>query len=106
MVITFNSGRNVLVDGRTGRMSAKITNDEIYGWTSDTIDSVADEYSGVQPILIIIGYILMILYCGLTFLYFNWVNSHVSVGLVSGASYILYICSRLGVFTYNRWACY
>ena len=86
-------------------MEAKLTNDEIYGWTSDTIDNVADEYSGIQPGLIIIGYILMIGYCGLTFMYFNWVNSHVSVGLVSGASYI-YNCLRLDVFTCNRWVCY
>ena len=64
-------------------MDAKRTSDEIYGWTSDTVENVADEYSGIQPILIIIGYIMMIAYCGLTFLYFNWVNSHVSVGLVS-----------------------
>ena len=59
-----------------------MTNDEVYGWTSDTVDDVAEEYSGVSPFLIIVGYFLMILYCGITFMYFDWVRSHVSVGLV------------------------
>ena len=59
-----------------------MTNDEIYGWTSDSVDDITEEYSGVEPALIIIGYILMIIYCGITFLYFDWVRSHVSVGLV------------------------
>ena len=81
-MIDFNEGREVSVS--SGRKTRKMTNDEIYGWTSDTVDDVTEEYSGVEPVLIIVGYILMIIYCGLTFLYFDWVRSHVSVGLVSG----------------------
>ena len=75
-----------------------MTSDEVYGWTSDTVDDIAEEYSGVSPILIIVGYFLMILYCGITFMYFDWVRSHVSVGLVRSDvthSYLLvymYIC--------------
>ena len=80
-MIDFNEGREVSIG--SGIKTRKMTNDEIYGWTSDTVDDVTEEYSGVQPVLIIVGYILMIIYCGLTFLYFDWVRSHVSVGLVS-----------------------
>ena len=91
MVISFNDRKTILVDGRTGRMGAKISNDEIYGWSSDTLENIVEEVSRAQPTLIIVGYILMILYCGLTFMSFDWVNSHISVGLVSDASCI-YIC--------------
>ena len=81
LVIDFNNGHEI--DVGYSRTFRKMTSDEIYGWTSDTVDDVAEEYSGVQPVLILVGYILMILYCGATFLYFDWVRSHVSVGLVS-----------------------
>lgn len=74
-------------------MYKKSTSDQIYGWTSETIDNIAEEYSGVSPALIIVGYILMILYCGIAFLYFDWVNSHVSVGLVS--DFIITVLSYL-----------
>ena len=80
MVIDFNNGYEI--DVGYSRAFRKMTNDELYGWTSDSVDDVTEEYSGVEPALIIIGYILMILYCGITFLYFDWVRSHVSVGLV------------------------
>ena len=82
LVIDFNSGREVNV-GYSMNFT-KVSNDELYGWTSDTVDDIAEEYSGVEPALILVGYILMILYCGVTFMYFDWVRSHVSVGLVSG----------------------
>ena len=79
-MIDFNNGHEIDVGYR--RTFRKMTNDEIYGWTSDSVDDITEEYSGVEPALIIIGYILMIFYCGITFLYFDWVRSHVSVGLV------------------------
>ena len=81
MVISYNNGDEVYVgSGKTWRKS---TNDQFFGWSSDTIDDIAEKYSDLSPALVIIGYILMIVYCGITFLYFDWVNSHVSVGLVS-----------------------
>ena len=80
LVIDFNNGHEI--DVGYSRTFQKMTNDEIYGWTSDSVANLTEEYSGVEPALIIIGYILMILYCGITFLYFDWVKSHVSVGLV------------------------
>ena len=83
MVINFNGGQDVLTDARKGEMSSKLTNDEVYGWTSDTVENLSEEYSGVLPVLIIVGYCLMVLYCAITFLNFNWIHSHVSVGLVS-----------------------
>ena len=64
-------------------LHTKISNDQIYGWTSEKLDELSEEYAGATAYLIIIGYILMIIYCGIAFLYFDWVNSHVSVGLVS-----------------------
>ena len=64
-------------------LRTKVSNDQIYGWTSEKVDELAEEYSGATVYLIIIGYILMIIYCGIAFLYFDWVNSHASVGLVS-----------------------
>ena len=78
-----HEGREVSIG--LGVKTRKMTNDKIYGWTSDIVDDVTEEYSGVEPVLIIVGYILniMVIYCGLTFLYFDWVRSHVSVGLVS-----------------------
>ena len=98
MVIDFNNRRSVIVNARNGDKGTKNTSDEFYGWTSDTVEDSAERYSDVEPLLILIGYILMILYCGLTFLYFNWVNSHVSVGLVSDKYLLIYVCLlRLGV---------
>ena len=90
-MIAFNNGHEIThgVDDYNRYTARKMTNDEIYGWTSDTVDDVTEEYSGVQPVLIIVGYILMTLYCAVTFLYFDWVRSHVSVGLVSSNSIII-----------------
>ena len=93
LVIDFNGGRDVLIDARKDEMSSKLTNDEVYGWTSDTVEDVSEEYSGVEPALIIVGYCLMVLYCALTFLYFNWIYSHVSVGLVSYRYLLIYMSS-------------
>ena len=89
LVIDFNNGHEI--DVGYSRTFRKMTNDEIYGWTSDSIANLTEEYSGVEPALIIIGYILMILYCGITFLYFDWVRSHVSVGLVRKGVLLSYI---------------
>jgi len=81
MVTRFNEGGEVDL-GLRG-LHTKVSNDQIYGWTSETLDNLTEEYSEATVHLIIIGYILMIIYCGTAFLYFDWVNSHASVGLVS-----------------------
>jgi len=72
------------VDTGSRGLRTKVSNDQIYGWTSETLDDLSEEFADASIHLIIIGYILMIIYCGIAFLYFDWVNSHVSVGLVSG----------------------
>ena len=95
MVINFNGGQDVLIDARKGEMSSKLTNDEVYGWTSDTVENLSEEHSGVLPALIIIGYCLMTLYCAITFLNFNWIHSHVSVGLVSDMQVSSYLYVKL-----------
>ena len=99
LVIDFNNGQEIDVGYR--RTFRKISNDEIYGWTSDTVDDVAEEYSGVEPVLILVGYILMILYCGATFLYFDWVRSHVSVGLVSSNFIMSHILFKFTFMIYH-----
>ena len=98
-MIDFNNGQEIDVGYR--RTFRKISNDEIYGWTSDTVDDVAEEYSGVEPVLILVGYILMILYCGATFLYFDWVRSHVSVGLVSSNFIMSHILFKFTFMIYH-----
>ena len=77
----FNLGSEV--DTGSRGLRTKVSRDEIYAFTSETLDDLSEEYADASIHLIIIGYILMIIYCGIAFLYFDWVNSHVSVGLVS-----------------------
>ena len=85
LVLRFNRGETV-TDSH-GKDYRKATNDDIYGWTSDTIDDLTDDLSQANIVLIFIGYVLMIIYSGIAFLQFDWVHSHVSVGLVSSLLY-------------------
>jgi len=94
LVIHYNNRKEVNVG--PGETYTKSTNDEIYGLTSETLDNLAEDFSGLNPALILIGYFLMIVYCGLAFVYFDWVNSHVSVGLVSSLI-LIYIYSTVHI---------
>jgi len=81
LVTGFNEGREVNAGSRGLR--TKVSRDQFYAFTSERFDDLSEEFAEASIHLIIIGYILMIIYCGIAFLYFDWVNSHASVGLVS-----------------------
>jgi len=81
MVTKFNGGGEVETGSRGIR--TKVSRDQIYAFTSERFDNLSEEFAEASVHLIIIGYILMIIYCGIAFFYFDWVNSHASVGLVS-----------------------
>jgi len=70
----------------------------VYGATSVSLQNLVDDVSVIVPALVIIGYILMILYCGLAFFKFDLIQSRSGAGLVGGVLYSFAIISKL-----DRW---
>ena len=74
-MVDYDQGRVVPCSERTSR-------DKMYGYSSITIQGFVDDISVVVPALLIIGYLLMILYCGTAFFKCDFMQSRCRVGLV------------------------
>lgn len=60
------------------------TNDTFHGWSSNSATEVVETFSETNPLLIVLGYVLMLVYCALAFSRFDWVRSHAGAGMVRG----------------------
>jgi len=61
----------------------RLTNEEIYVWTSDSASRVVEIFSDINPLLVLVGYLLMLVYCAFAFSRLHPVKSRANVGLVS-----------------------
>jgi len=61
----------------------RLTNEDIYVWTSDSASRVVEIFSDINPLLVVIGYLLMLVYCAFAFSRLHPVKSRANVGLVS-----------------------
>ena len=55
----------------------------MYGFSSITLSGLVEDISDVVPAFIIIGYVLMIVYCGAAFFKCDLLQSRGGAGLVS-----------------------
>ena len=60
------------------------TNDTYHGWSSNSATEVVKAFSETNPVLIVLGYVLMLVYCAFAFSRFDWVRSHAGAGMVRG----------------------
>jgi len=60
----------------------RLTNEDIYVWTSDSASRVVEIFSNINPMLVVAGYLLMLVYCAFAFSRLHPVKSRANVGLV------------------------
>jgi len=70
-------------EGKIVPRSNRTSQDRMYAFTSITILGIIEGLSVVVPALIIVGYVLMITYCGTAFFKCDLLQSRSGVGLVS-----------------------
>ena len=70
-------------DGDIVPRANRTSRDRMYGFSSITISDIIEDLSIIVPALIIVGYILMIIYCGTAFFKCDLLQSRSGAGLVS-----------------------
>ena len=60
------------------------TTDTFHGWSSNSATEVVENFSETNPVLIVLGYLLMLAYCAFAFSRLDWVRSHAGAGMVRG----------------------
>lgn len=68
------------------RMKYRDTNDTFHGWSSNSATEVVETFSETNPVLIVLGYLLMLAYCAFAFSRLDWVRSHAGAGMVRGGN--------------------
>ena len=58
------------------------TDDTFHGWSSNSATEVVETFSETNPVLIVLGYVLMLVYCAFAFSRLDWVRSHAGAGMV------------------------
>ena len=72
-------------DGKVVSRQNRTSKDLLYGISSVDQQNLIDDVSVIVPALLVTGYVLMVLYCGLAFFKFDPIESRTGAGLVSGS---------------------